>query len=355
MPLPHRQSTAAPDDTWRHPAAPARLKSADVLEFGRMGKKPKSLVDSYYELYRGHTLLLSLVGRHKFVDRDYDSLMLDVADLVQERINILLVSSTQLAEMANSLVERFGAEINEVLLVNQQGGVRDSLGRLIPLLTLNSIRRILAGEHPSFKRITADLRSQLEQVAALLPSVEKVTLISPTGLKSEITQWRGSGTMCIDATQLTLAPLREEEYPIFRRVHESFVAENKFRVRSERELEEVARCHQILKAKNSPLAGYSLLEHEPPWLEFCVWWAQYRGDGFGARVLDAARQQAQERGRRIFALSTEQDAIENLERHCFQNLGRISQLDRSGRTDLPEAVRHYDTNVRDPELLVQLP
>ena len=245
-------------------------------------------------------------------------------------------------------------EINEVLLINHLGGVRDSLGRLVPLLTQASIQRILAGEHPLFKRVTADLRSQLEQVATLLPRVAKVTLLSPTGLKSEITQWRGSGTMCIHSEQLTLAPLREIEYPIFRRVHESYVAESKFRVRSERELQDVARCHQILKAKNSPLAGFSLLEHEQPWLEFCSWWAQYRGDGFGSRVLDAARQQARDRDRKLFALSMEHDAIENLERHCFRNLGKISQVDFAAHPELPASVQHYDTDIRDPMLLVQI-
>src|SRR6185436_18495611 len=113
---------------------------------------------------------------------------------------------------------------------------------------------------------------------------------------SEIVRWRGSGTMCVDTNQLTLAPLQEDEYPIFREVYEAYVAENKFRRRSERELDQISRRHQLLRAKNSPIAGFSLIEHENSWLEFCAWWAQYKGDGFGPRVLDAACQQARQGG-----------------------------------------------------------
>ena len=73
-----------------------------------MSKKSVTSADSYYELYRGRTLLVSLVGRHKFTEAEYDALMRDVSVLVRERINILLVSNAQLSEMASSLVERFG-------------------------------------------------------------------------------------------------------------------------------------------------------------------------------------------------------------------------------------------------------
>ena len=158
--------------------------------------------------------------------------------------------------------------------------------------------------------------------------------------------------MCVDATQLSLSPVQESELPIFREVYEAYVAENKFRRRSARELQQVGRCHQILRAKNSPIAGFSLIENTPPWLEFSVWWAQFKGDGFGKRVLDAAKQQAIDRGQRLFALSTEADAIDSLTRNGFANLGRLSQIDWT-RPDLPLTLRNYDTSARDPFLLIQ--
>lgn len=323
-----------------------------------MGKKAVATSDVYYELYRGHTLLVSLAGKQAYSDEEYQSLMNDVAHLVRRKINILLVSNAQLEEMACSLIDRFGSQINEIILINHDGGVRDKRGWIAPLLTQSSIERILAGQHPDFRAPNKDLRGQLTQVLSILPKVGKISLISPTGLKGEIIKWRGSGTMCVDSRQLTLSPLQDSELPIFREVYEAYVAENKFRRRSERELQTVGRCHQILRAKNSPIAGFSLIEHTLPWLELSVWWAQYKGDGFGSRVLDAAKQQAAARGRRLFALSTEEDAIEILGRCGFKNLGRISaitsrQPPSPDLPDLPNSVRNYDTSTRDPYLMVE--
>ncbi|MFM2095741.1 MAG: hypothetical protein RIS70_2865 [Planctomycetota bacterium] len=326
-----------------------------------MGKKAVAVSDVYYELYRGHTLLVSLAGKQAYSDEEYQAIMDDVAHLVRRKINILLVSNEQLEEMACSLIDRFGSQINEIILINHDGGVRDKRGWIAPLLTGSSIEKILAGQHPDFRAVTKDLRGQLTQVLSLLPKVGKISLISPTGLKGEIVRWRGSGTMCVDSKQLNLSPLQDSEMPIFREVYEAYVAENKFRRRSERELQSVGRCHQILRAKNSPIAGFSLVEHTAPWLELSVWWAQYKGDGFGTRVLDAAKQQAAARGRRLFALSTEDDAIEILTRCGFRNLGRISAItarqpyppDLQDLPDLPNSVRNYDNSTRDPFILVE--
>ena len=297
--------------------------------------------------------MVSLAGKQAYTQVEYQALMADVAKLVRNKINILLVSNEQLEEMASSLVDRFGAEINEVILINHDGGVRDRSGWVAPLLTLTALQRIVQGKHPEFRLPGKDMRQQLEQVISLLPKVGKLSLISPTGLRSEITRWRGSGTMCVDTSQLTLSPLESSELPIFRDVYESYVAENKFRRRSERELQDVGLRHQFLRAKNSPIAGFSLIDHAPPWTEFCVWWAQYRSDGFGKRVLDNARQQALDNGRRLFALSTEKVAIESLARNGFQCLGRLSQIDWQSRPDLPQALQTYDTAARDPQLLIQ--
>jgi GNAT superfamily N-acetyltransferase len=315
-----------------------------------MGRRTGKTNDIYYELYRGHTLLVALAGKQAYADEEYLALMADVAHLVRHKINILLVSSEQLSDMSGSLLDRFGTEINEIVLVNHDGGIRDTRGWIAPLLTQVTLERILNGQHPDFRINAKEKRAQIQLVLFLLPRVGKVSLIGPTGLRSEILHWRGSGTMCVDTSQLSLSPVHESELPIFRDVYEAHVAENKFRRRSEREIQQVGRCHQILRAKNSPIAGFSLLESTPPWLEFCVWWAQFKRDGFGKRVLDAAKQQAEQRGARLFALSTEAEAIESLIRNGFRDRGRVSQLDWS-QTDLPPAIRNYDTSTRDPQLL----
>jgi GNAT superfamily N-acetyltransferase len=309
---------------------------------------------SYFELYRGRTLLVALLGPHVLTESQVDQLMLDVADLVQNEINILLVSdcSSDVGNSALSLADRIAPEIDEVLLISNRGGITDRDGRLVPLLTQVSIERILRGEHKQVPPPSDDVREELEQVISLLPRIGKVTMIGPDGLRDEILNWRGSGTMFVDTNQLTLAPLTEREYPIFREIYATYVAEKKFRDRLPTELEHAARCHRLLKAKNSPLAGFSLIEHEPPWMEFCVWWAEYRRDGFGRRVLDAAQQLAREAGRRLYSLSLIPDAIDTLEKNGFHNLGRLSLARRDTSLTLPASLRNYDTSQRDPYLLI---
>jgi GNAT superfamily N-acetyltransferase len=310
--------------------------------------------DSYFELYRGRTLLVALLGPHVLTESQVDQVMLDVADLVQNEINILLVSdcSSHVGNSARRVADRIAPEIDEIVLISNRGGITDRDGRLVPLLTQVSIERILRGEHKQVPPASDDVREELEQVISLLPQIGKVTMIGPGGLRDEILSWRGSGTMFVDTEQLTLAPLTEREYPIFREIYATYVAEGKFRDRLPTELEHAARCHRLLKAKNSPLAGFSLLEHEPPWMEFCVWWAEYRRDGFGRRVLDAAKQLARAADRRLYSLSLIPDAIETLEKNGFRNLGRLSVARRDATSSLPLSLRNYDTTQRDPIFLV---
>lgn len=252
-------------------------------------------------------------------------------------------------DIARQLVEQYKYRIEELMLLTPTGGVLDREGRIVSLLTDKRLDKILTG---SDEQVTVDggMLKKLAEVRAALDQVGKVVITSARGLRSEIENWMGSGTLCIASNQLAISPLRYMESPVFDAVNEACVAEGRWRKRTPAELDALKMYHSVVRVKNSPLGGMSLVPRGD-WTELSALWAGAIGNGMGQLLLDTAL--AESRGRKMYALCSTPDAIGAFSAHRgFRCIGRLSDLIADGNPDLPSPLRtetrdaSYDTSKR---------
>jgi acetylglutamate kinase len=252
-------------------------------------------------------------------------------------------------DIARLLVEQEHDRIEELMLLTPTAGVQDIHGNIAPLLTEKRIDRILQGEDPMIKANGGMLKKLIE-VRKALEHVAKVVMTKSSGLREEIERWMGSGTLCIDSKQLSVSPMRYIEEPIFEEVNATCVEQKYWRPRNETQMNELKTFHRILRVKNSPLGGMSLVPRNG-WIELSALWAGCIGNGMGQLLLDSAMTEAGKR--KMYALCTNQDAVNAFSAHGkFQRLGKLKKLIADGSSAIPEHLKEYQFTDRDPELFI---
>ncbi len=252
-------------------------------------------------------------------------------------------------DIARKLVQLHHKEIEELIFVTKVGGVRKKSGEIVPLLNEKSIGRILKGEDPDIE-VSGGMTKKVQEVLKALDVSPKVVMTNTSGLDDEIHQWMGSGTLCVDSRQLATSEIFLREGPIFDAVYQSHVINNKFRERDDDELEVLRMHHRMLRAKKSPLGGFSLVPRDD-WVELSALWAGSIGNGIGQMLLHAAKQDA---GRRkMYALSSDKDAIDAfIASKLFDDLGPVSKAKNQLPSDAPEDLKNYKKEGRDPHVFI---
>ncbi|OGJ60468.1 hypothetical protein A3J34_04230 [Candidatus Peribacteria bacterium RIFCSPLOWO2_02_FULL_51_10] len=257
-------------------------------------------------------------------------------------------------DVAVALVKQYSALINELIFITKEGGVRDKEWNLSPLLTDKRLERILSGEDPDIP-VEGGMKKKVEAILSVLKKVGKIAITDARGLRSEIERWKGTGTFCADTDQMQFEEMQPIEEPIFDEVYEEFVQAGIFRQRTPEEIAELKRYHVMLRVKNSPLGGLSLVPKEGGWLELSALWAGTVGNGVGQILLDSALKKGQGR---LYALALESSAesIKAFQGNPgFRCLGKISEARKNHCEELPPHLRDnrkYDVTARDPYVFV---
>ncbi|MBI5413603.1 hypothetical protein HZA42_04615 [Candidatus Peregrinibacteria bacterium] len=247
--------------------------------------------------------------------------------------------------IVHSLVSQHRDAINGAILLTGTGAILDNTGARVPLILSGDIQNILGGTHPKVK-VDGGMAKKLLEVKKMLPDVGKVAITNAAGLIDEIEKWQGSGTLCVDETQISCGPLLPIEEEIFRAVHEEMTQQGYFRPRSPEELAEAMAHHHVVRIKNSPIGGFSLVPNADGWHELCSMWAEPKGNGLSGTVLRAAINAAG--SEKVFALT--QSVPHVFEKAGFKGHGKVRELSAAKPGDLPDSVMHYQHEGRNPQV-----
>jgi hypothetical protein len=86
------------------------------------------------------------------------------------------------------------------------------------------------------------------------------------------------------------------------------------------------------------------------WYELACLWSGYLKNGIASEVVKKALQHARREGRKVFALSTSEQAKRLFERMGFVSHGTLKSLQRNTTFELPKALQEYDTSKRQPSV-----
>jgi acetylglutamate kinase len=250
-------------------------------------------------------------------------------------------------DIARQLAQQYRDRIEELILLTGTGGVLDTQGKIVPAILGKKLDEILQQQSRTVS-VTDGMLKKLQAVREALSIVGKVVITKTDSLEKELLQWMGDGTMIIDEAQCHSSPLLKKEERILDAVIEANVQKRAFRTRGPDELERLKDNHDLLRIKESPLGGFSVLPHKK-WLELSAVWAGTIGNGIGRMVMDAAIKKAGPRP--MYALSADADAITAFQAHQgFESKGRLSEVKESDGT--PAHLRSYDTSERNPVLFI---
>ncbi len=242
--------------------------------------------------------------------------------------------------------------VKRLLILNQDGGVTDRVGKIIPLLTREKLEAILQGGECAAP-LHPRMRAELGIVADALEVMPKATITSADELPGELYSWMGAGSLAVNREKLTMGSINPHEIPIFNAMYDYQVKEGKFRPRPPQEFINMRNAHSLLRIDKSPIGGASFLKKNDAWTELCAFWASTEGHGIVPMLLDQVPNSMQETD--VYALSTDPGAIALFRKHgVFQNMGVLSKH----RSDLPETLQtilqNYKTTKRDPEVFIAM-
>ncbi len=259
-------------------------------------------------------------------------------------------------DIAVALVRQYKTLINELIFVTKKRGVEDIHGEIAPLLTDVRIRRILADADPDIP-VDGGMKKKLEAILSVLQAVGKIAITDAKSLMAEIEKWKGEGTFCVDTKQLVFAGMLPIEEAIFDAVFEEYERSGKFRYREPAELDDLKHHHFMLRIKNSPIGGLSLVPKEDGWLELSSWWALAVGNGLGQILLDSAREKVG--ANKLYAMALDPGAVEALKANKgFKCLGKLSEARAEHTDEIPPFLKDetkYDVTKRDSYVFVGLP
>lgn len=238
------------------------------------------------------------------------------------------------------LAQEYRDRIEELILLTGSGGVLDTKGNVVSLLTDTSLDAILAGTHHSVQA-TDGMLKKLREVRRALDVVGKVVITKTSALERELLQYMGDGTLCADSKKMQASRMHYTEGPIFDAVLAEHTRAGIFRQRSADEVERLKMNHQMLRIKQSPLGGFSAVPNGR-WLELSAVWAGTIGNGVGRMVMDAAILHANNRP--MYALSRDDDAIAAFKRHKgFESFGPLQEAMSAHPEKIPEPLRGSDS------------
>jgi hypothetical protein len=239
-----------------------------------------------------------------------------------------------------------------LLVLSKSGGINDTNGMSIPLLTQEKIRAILNGGQ-CVAPLTQRTRAELALVLEALNIMPKATITDARKLVTELSSWMGDGTLAIDRSKLTMGTIQQHELPIFDAMYDHQVQQGKFRNRTPNEVDAMREAHLLLRIDKSPIGGASFVDKNDAWTELCAFWAGTEGHGIGRMLLDQIPEFKHQKN--VYALSKDPGAIGLFQRHnAFQNMGRLSQSYTQLPPSLQPILEDYNTEARDPEVFLAM-
>ncbi len=251
-------------------------------------------------------------------------------------------------------------QTGEIFFLTETRGVLDRQKNVVPVLLANEIRS--DGGYPGLD-IDGGMGLKTLEVKNLLAAtrgrLQKVVFTDGAGLRREIEDWRGGGTLVFDPCDLECSPATAIEHTIVDTIDAEYEEQGLFRRLMPEGKERARRERRVVRIGNSPMGGFSLLDHPSDnAVEFARYWAGYPGNGIGKHIVGHAQRQFGIMGRNeLFALSaplnpsdetSKQKLIELYQSYGFQCRGKVSEF--QGKDGVPHHVSAYDpaTRGRDP-------
>ncbi len=253
-------------------------------------------------------------------------------------------------------------QAGELFFLTNTHGVLDEDGQVIPILLASELRE--DGSHPEV-RIEGGMKQKTREARRILLEtrnrIRKVAIIGGGDLRSEIEDWKGSGTLIFDPKDLHCSPATASELAIVDSLSLEYEADGRFRPRSTQEKELLRQEQRVVRIDTSPLGGFSLIDHGDC-VELAGFWAGYPKNGIGRQIMTHAKRQFEGMGRKtLVALSTplnpadpeqHKRVVELYEGYGFRCGGKVSEL--QGREDVPAHVSTYfaSSQGRNPYLFI---
>jgi acetylglutamate kinase len=109
------------------------------------------------------------------------------------------------------LAEQMGAKINEVIFLTESGGLLTHAGgEIISQLSLDEVDEVIAGRHPTIK-VDGGMLKKLREIRKILPKVGKAVVTNARGLRREIEDKGGSGTLFFAPSAVSLSEAAIDE------------------------------------------------------------------------------------------------------------------------------------------------
>lgn len=259
-------------------------------------------------------------------------------------------------DVALQIAREHATRMHEVFVLSRTGGIPDKDGKILPLMDETGLDDVIRNTH-SKTELPVRERRRLLLLRKMLPLSGKIAMTKADELLDEVENWSGgpSSTLLFHSRSLVNAPLDlDREGGIFDAMYDEYVRTGRFRARSDEELRKLKRNHFVLRAKGSPIGGYTLYPHADGWAEISALWSGYAGHGVGDRLLAAAKDQARVMGTadsdtNLYALSVDPDLVKLFTRCGFAHHGPVSAA-KTLPLSLPESVRGYAAQGRDPHV-----
>ncbi len=241
-------------------------------------------------------------------------------------------------------------QLREVFLVTNDGMLKDRNDEPVSVYSQAQLNQILSGERQIQKTSSTD--AVLAAANVLLPHVGRVVITS--NIIREIDDWRGSGTLLIDESQITSGKAEAKEQAIFSQlVAPDLVGQGYFKPRDDREMEQLLRHHYALRLKGI-LGGLSLVPEEGDDYQLAGVWTPHPGNGLGARLMEMGLGifAKIKKAKRLYALTSNAAMAALFQRFKFVHTGNVQTL-RSDPAS-PLAVQKYPVG-RSTEMYVYHP
>lgn len=274
--------------------------------------------------------------------------------------------------IAEHITRQAAGRINELILVTGPGGndpnkcgVIDCHDELVPIMLSGELRTNGTHESP-YVSIEGGMRTKVASLLRALPDVGKAVITGRHQLRDEIEKPGGSGTMLVQQEQIECTPIHEDEAEIVRAVLTEHTRAGRLQTPQLHQelMDEAAQNHFVVRIKNSPIGGFSLVDRGKGWKELVALWPDKVSHAYG-RLISENWQRAFEEsdGHTLYTLAMQAafdaqpgsvsiNIRSTWDNYGMENLGHVSAVQKTRANTLPAALSEYETEKVDPHVLV---
>lgn len=281
---------------------------------------PEASILTPEQLHCRHLTELGFVGEPESVEGLQASPVIVIPSVGSDGQTLLNVNADDTARV---IVKQEHPAIDEAIFVTETGGVlhKESVATLLWKEDIAD-----DGTH-AFIDVTGGgggMQKKLREARQMLDYLAKVVITGVSGVRREIEQILGSGTLVVARSNVRCMPPPHcaDDEAIFDALYAKNVAMGIFRNRSQIELKELKKYVYLLKVSNSVLGAFSLIPREGGWMECAAMCSDYEKSGVGDVILKEAQAMADH----IYGFASTLGSLAVFLRNGFENHGDVSTL-----------------------------